>query len=295
VDYGKILRRAWDIVWEHKFLILLGVLIALGGTQTASQSINFQIGDRWFEGQLPRVPDIPQWRDLPRQWGIPIAVGLLMLGVIIIGVVVGLILRVISLLAQGSLVAAVATIDKVGTSSFGTAFRAGWQKGWRLIAIGFIPALPVLLLLLGGLAMGLLLFGLTRPVQTPNIRAMGLAALIFLVPAGILLAIATVLEVLRAFATRALMLEDLGVFASYRRGWQVLLSNFGEAAVLALIQLGITILIGLLSVFPGALLALCCLLWPILLLLRGAIAAYFSTLWTLAWRGWTLTPRPDIA
>lgn len=31
------------------------------------------------------------------------------------------------------------------------------------------------------------------------------------------------------------------------------------------------------------------LLWPVLLLVNGAIAAYFSTLWTLAWRAWKAT------
>ncbi len=29
MDYGRLLRRAWDIIWAHKFLILLGVLVAL--------------------------------------------------------------------------------------------------------------------------------------------------------------------------------------------------------------------------------------------------------------------------
>lgn len=38
---------------------------------------------------------------------------------------------------------------------------------------------------------------------------------------------------------------------------------------------------------PRALLALCCLFWPILALIQGAIAAYFSSMWTLAWRRWT--------
>lgn len=28
-------------------------------------------------------------------------------------------------------------------------------------------------------------------------------------------------------------------------------------------------------------------MWPLLLLIQGAIAAYFSTVWTLAWREWT--------
>ena len=294
MDYGQILRRTWDLIWEHKFLILLGVIIALTSTGVATSGVNFRIGDGWFDRPVPRVPDIPQWPDLPRQWGIPTAVSLLVLVLIVIAFVIGLVLRAISFLAQGSLVGAVDTVASGGTSSFGEAVQAGWQKGWRLVAIGFIPAIPVALLVAGGLAIAVVFLVVTAPGPPPNIRLAGLAALLFLVPAGILILIAVMLEVLRAFATRACMIEDLGVFASYRRGWQVLIANLAEAVVLALIHLGISILIGLLSAFPGVFLALCCLLWPILLLLRGAIAAYFSTLWTLAWRGWTISPRPEL-
>jgi CBS domain-containing protein len=39
-----------------------------------------------------------------------------------------------------------------------------------------------------------------------------------------------------------------------------------------------------LMVFPGFVLALCYLLWPLLLLLQATIAVCFSSLWTLAWR-----------
>jgi hypothetical protein len=35
---------------------------------------------------------------------------------------------------------------------------------------------------------------------------------------------------------------------------------------------------------PGFLMVLCCLLWPVLILVQGAFSAYVSTLWTLAWR-----------
>ena len=119
-------------------------------------------------------------------------------------------------------------------------------------------------------------------VMAPNIALFaGLACII--VP------IALVLGLLRTFANRACMIEDLGVFAAYKRGWEVMTANLGEAIVLFLIQIGIGIAIGLLMILPGLLMALCCILWPLLLLIRGAISAYFSTLWTLAWKTWTLT------
>jgi hypothetical protein len=294
MDYGQMLRRAWDIIWEHKYLILLGVIVALTGTGTASSGINFQFDGRGFDGRFPRVPDMPQWPDLPRQWGIPTAAGILVLVLIVVAIIFGLVLWVISTLAQGGLIASVDTIAAGGSSSFGAAFRAGWQKGWRLVGIGIIPAIPALLLLVSGLALGLM-FGLAGPGPRANVALGGGIALIFLALACVLIPLAVALGLLHTFAIRACMLEDLGVLAAYRRGWQVLIANIGEAIVLALIQLGIGIAIGLLSAFPGVFLALCCLLWPILLLLRGAIAAYFSTLWTLAWRAWTISPPPAVA
>jgi hypothetical protein len=91
-----------------------------------------------------------------------------------------------------------------------------------------------------------------------------------------------VLNLLRVFANRACMLEGHGVFAAYRRGIRVLVDNLGSAVLLFLIQAGIGIALGIVLLLP----ALCCLLWPVLLLVQGTAAAYFSTMWTLAWRRW---------
>jgi len=40
MEYGKLLSQAWNITWEHKFLILLGVLVALGGGQATCRERN---------------------------------------------------------------------------------------------------------------------------------------------------------------------------------------------------------------------------------------------------------------
>lgn len=65
----------------------------------------------------------------------------------------------------------------------------------------------------------------------------------------------------------------------------MLTENFGSALVLFLIQIVIGLVLDVGLVLP----ALCCLLWPLLLIVQGGIAAYFSTLWTLAWRRWVET------
>jgi hypothetical protein len=64
------------------------------------------------------------------------------------------------------------------------------------------------------------------------------------------------LSLLRISANRACMLEDQGVFAAYWRGIRVLADNLGSALVLLVIQVGISIALGLVLLLP----ALCCLL-----------------------------------
>ena len=103
----------------------------------------------------------------------------------------------------------------------------------------------------------------------------------------VIIPIVLVLSILRNFAERACMLEDLGVIDSYRRGTSVLMANLGEAIILFLIQIAVFVVLFVLLFVPGIIMVLCCLLWPLLLVLQGAISAFISTMWTLAWRTWT--------
>ncbi len=218
---------------------------------------------------------------------LPIAVGgaLLVIG-IIVAVVIGLGIWVISTLARGGLIAGVNTIGDRGVSSQ-LPLAAGWAKGWRLLGISILPGIPGLILLLFALGVGGFSLGLTQLFDT-NWAPFGAGAVAII--GGLICVVAPIaiaLGLLRTFAERACMLEDLGVVDSYKRGWKVLTDNIGPAIVLFLIQIGITIVLGLVTIGPVVMMTLCCVLWPVLLLAQGAIAAYFSTLWTLAWREWT--------
>jgi hypothetical protein len=156
------------------------------------------------------------------------------------------------------------------------------------VGIGILPAIPGFLLFILGAGAAAAYFGVAR-VTAGNAplpyRSAGVG--IVAVLACLLVPIALLLGLLRTFANRACMLEDAGVFAAYRRGFSVLTRNFGPALVLFLIQIAVSVGIGIAMILPGIVMALCCLLWPLLILIQGAIAAYFSTLWTLAWRQWT--------
>lgn len=292
MNYGQLLRRAWDIIWSHKFLIILGVLVALTSMGTTHGSrFQFNTGD--FNRQIPRnfrdfprMPDMPRFRG-PANWGIPIAAGLFVLGIVGVVMVIGLILWVVGLFARGGLIDGVNAIAGGGASTFAEAFGAGWHKGWPLLGIGILPAIPALILFIGGLGLTGLLAAVAQILGLGRMGLLGGLVMIFVPLFCIAAPLTLVLNLLQTFANRACVLEDYGVFEAYKRGWEVLLANFGPALVLFAIQVGISLGLGLLMAVPGILMALCCILWPILLLIEGAITTYFSTVWTLAWREWT--------
>lgn len=290
MDYGKLLSRAWNIVWENKFLILLGVLVALGSASSGGGgggNTRFWRGEddfdvRSLEDLNIRPPELLREFDVP---ALPLAILLVLLA---LALTVGIALWVVSTIARGGLIAGASTIDAGAASSFSQAWSAGWRKGWTLLGIGVLPAIPGFILIVIGLATAGILagaYGLTGEEIGPWLMAG--PAVILAALACVLLPIALLLSLLQTLANRACMLEGLGVFASYRRGINVLLENIGPALVLFLIQVVIGIAVGIAMFIPGLIILLCCVLWPLLLLINGAKTAYFSTLWTLAWRQWT--------
>ena len=103
----------------------------------------------------------------------------------------------------------------------------------------------------------------------------------------LLIPVSLILGLLRTFANRAAMLEGMGAVSAYRRGFSILMGNLGEALILFVLQVAISIALFIFLALPGIIAALCCFLWPLLILFQGAVAAFFSALWTLAWRQWT--------
>jgi len=289
MDYGNILTRTWNIIWTHKYLIVLGVLAALGSSGSGfggggtsdfgSESTNGGSGFQ-FEGGAPMIDQIE---------GIGgVAIGVIVI-LVILGLGIGLIVWGVSRIASGGLISAASTIDGGGASSFALGWQAGWAKGWRLLGIGLVPLIPVLILVALSLGLGGFFYAFTPAVSNEMVAAPARTWPLFVMGglACLLVPIAIILNLVRTFADRACMLEDLPVLTSYSRGWGVLSVNLGPALVFFLIQIAISLGLGIVLFLPNILMVLCCLLWPLFLLVQGAISAYFSTMWTLIWREWT--------
>lgn len=292
MSYQPLFRRAFEILLERKFLIGLGVLAALAGGPGAGYS-NTGWNTSWSGSSAPPTPEMPGPEAIPPMpqfdapWaflGLSAVVFMVLIG---IALLVALALWVVSTLANGALIAGVSGVERDDPMDFSLALRAAWSRAWQLLGVNLIPSIPIALLLLMGLFMGLTLGGAAF-LGMEAVPVMGGVTLsMFFLAFCLLMPISLVLSLLRTFAYRACMLEGESVLASYRRGWTVLGDNLGPALAIFLLQVVLLVLLYTVLFLPTILLSICCLLWPIFLLLQGIITAYFSALWTLVWESWT--------
>ena len=144
MDYGKLFSKAWRVIWDNKYLIVLGMLIVLGsasgnsGTQGSLPSFRADGGGK----QLPQFYFEPP--DLNIGGGLEIAV-ITLIALIILTIIVGF--WVISTVARGGLIHGAYTVDSGGASSFSQAFSEGWSRVFRLLGISLVPAIPTFLLM----------------------------------------------------------------------------------------------------------------------------------------------------
>ncbi|MFN2200431.1 MAG: hypothetical protein ACK2UO_04460 [Caldilineaceae bacterium] len=285
MDYGKLLQRAWTIVSGNPYLLLLGVLVALTTSGGSSPNFNYSFSsnemDQYFGSS--GLGRFEPWM------GFAVAA---VAGLICLSLLVFLVLWLLQQVARGGLIAGVDTIEQQQTASLSQAWRVGWSRKWTLVGIGLVILIPAIILIAIGVSSALLFFGAALASGdwlSPAVLFGGgmlgfLGTLCILVPVGFFLGL------LAEFAYRAAMLEGTGVWESYVRGWHVLFDNIGPVLVFVLIRVGV----GIVLLAPMFVAGLCCLLWPILLIVQGAVTTYFSAVWTLAWREFTAGPPSEL-
>lgn len=281
MDYGGLLKRALNIVKENPYLILLGIVISLTNGGGGSSS-NYSMSD----DQMEQIFGSGQVMEQLEAWmGFAVAA---IVGLLCVLLIVFIVLWFVGQIARGGLIAGVESIEDSHGFSLGDSWRAGWHKKWTLVGIGLVLLIPVLLLILLGVGGLFVFFGAAFGVGDwlSPAAMFGNAMFGFIGVLCIFVPVALFIGLWSEFAYRACMLEGTGVFASYGRGWHVLIDNIGPVIVIVLIRIGI----GIALFLPTLMVSLCCLLWPVLILLQGAVSTYFSTVWTLAWRDFTGEP-----
>jgi hypothetical protein len=250
IDFGKILKRAWHILWNYRILWIFGFLMAItAGGNVASNSNNTSYrlnarnnnpGINW--NSSPILRSLYNWY---LQYIQPMVLhpGQYIATFIWIGV--GLFLF---FLVVGLILAFVRMVDEYESTGVKIGFRKSWKLGWnrRAFRMWFIDLIiidiPRFLLVgvLGTLAVLALLA--VRNGQGAGIAASIIGsiccAILFFVAFFLL---AVLLGLLREFFIRKAALENTGIGESFRGGWRMFKRNWKDIALMWLIMFGIWI------------------------------------------------------
>ncbi len=286
IDIGRILRRAWQILWRYKVLWIFGLLLVItGGAGGASGSrvtpsngfpgrnLNnspfFQNLGQWFQQNLE-----PVFLHLERYLVTIIAVGL---GLLLFGMVVGACFAILRYVSEAAVIRMVTEYEETGRK---VGFKQGWRMGWsraafRMWLIDLFLSLPALAFALVLLGLGLAVFlsvrgGIGALAVGSLVASLGLVFVYIL--AFILLMILLVL--LSQFFKRIVALENVGVVESIRRGWKMVQRNWKSAALMWLVMVAV----GIAWAITGAVVTVLLIPVFVLLALPGLIVAFLPAL-----------------
>ncbi len=246
MDYGQLFRRGWEIVWQNKFLFILGFLAALGAGGGSGSGTNYSFSSSGTSTTNPFPPDFVN--EVVLFWS---RYGGLILGLACFFFILGIVFWLIRLAAQGGLIEAVDRIEAGEKMSFGTAFSAGVARLGSLVGLHILINAPFILfgLIFAGVG-GSFFVAVMRQGGTISESTGGLFALLavcgglltcLMIPVGI------IITIVYPFAQRGLLLQKLGVIGSIRHGWQVVRDNVGDVLLLIVAFLVIGFLFGLVT------------------------------------------------
>jgi len=238
MDINRILQRAFDLTLSYKSLWLFGFIVALtsmrgggnggggsGGGGGGSSSLTVPTA---FSSKLTNLLDntISGQETL-----ILIALGILVLLVVVL-FAIG---RVVSVTA---LIRMVNEVEQSGRRpGVREGFRLGWSRpAFRIFLIDLFISLAAVLviILLLGVALAPMLLWLANNEALSILGT--LVSIAFLMPVfPIIIVLVISLAILQEFFHRAAAIENKGVFASIRHGWEVARQRLWPVFLLALI------------------------------------------------------------
>lgn len=240
MDYIKILKRSWEILWHYRALWIFGILVALtagGGGGNSGSGYQFN-GEDFSRGQSP----FPGWETPhigPEIVGTLIAIGVAIVVLILLLVVVFTIIRYV---ASVALIRMTDRYEETGEKvSVRQGFRLGWSRSaWRLFLIDLLIGVPAALgaFLLIALSLAPLLLWTTHSNILGAAGTVATIGLFFLAILFVIVAFVAI-SVFKEFFWRACILEGKGVIDSIRHGFAMVKRRLGNVALMWLIMLGV--------------------------------------------------------
>jgi hypothetical protein len=301
-DFGEILGRAWQIIWKFKVLWIFGILAGCGrngggSNSRASASDGGQNNNGWygFDNFTSNINTTE--------------LVLVILGALIfILLIIALITAIQSMGQIGLARGTVRSEEGAQTLSFGELWDTRYFR--RVFMLNFVVGLVVfLLVLLFTIPVAVGFFGIFSAGENTAIPFLVALAACLLPLICVLVIAGWLASIWISLSQNAVVVENLGVRAGFRRGWQVfrenLVNTIGMGLILGILGFFINLIVSLpffivalpliLGIIGGsaagaggviigsvALLLVCCLAYlPVLLVVSGILNAYTGSAWTL--------------
>lgn len=317
MDYSGVFKNSGRLIWQHKLLWVLGLLLVSGSLPGLVGGHFYLRGITSFSLQTMNAAD-------PEAFFLTLADVVqspaVLIGGTLILFLVFTIIWVISTIGEAALIRAVADYEEGRSRSLGEMISAGTGLLARFIAIDTVVFFPLFLILLiqllliGGGVIGAVLLLLQPGANPADLIPIGLGIgliVIFLAVLSIPVMILTLLFRLVAF--RSAVLEDLPTRPSIRRAWELIRAKVGEIIVVFLLLYGVSYAVGIITsllIAPfsigGSLLFITPLMQGQLpqqgsvdafLLLLAVVSlisifpnllyrVFYSAVWTLVYRAW---------
>lgn len=321
MNHGAVLRRAWQILRRYRALWIFGVILAL--TTAGSANLSSNSGWRTNETEVSQASGIdiytgddgklhvdwgetdeleaffqedwPEFQQSFETWIEAHTAADFQRTAITIGIIFGLVVLILSVLAAiGRYVAETALIrmvddyeDRGEPLTARQGFRLGWSRmAWRLFLINLVIDLPLalgILTLLACVAAPALLWFSGNMVAgvAGTVAAIGLGFIAIL----LIIVVVVILNLVKQFARRLCVLEERGVGASIRGGWEMLRQYLKEIGLMWLITVAIR------AAFPLAMLPLAFVAFVAAVIIGGGFglaAGGISTLFTQSVMSWVI-------
>lgn len=301
MDYGAVLRRAWEIGWRNKALWLLGILASCSPSGRGGGGGQISSGFRGHDFPAPDLQNgVPQdfqgferFFDQSGQVVIPIVLGL-----ICVVIALSLFFLALGVIGQGGLIAGYSKADEGAKVTLGEAFNAGLEHFWRLLAIRIIFWLAGIIL---GLVIVFMLLGI-------GIFTLGIGLICVIPLLCLLIPLALAVDAYVMLTMVAAVEEELPVMESFGRSWAVLKDNLGPVIAIGLILIIGGTIVGVILFLPfvgvvlpaitgaavgtdlaiggGIALTVLCLAAgiPVAIAINGVITAFTTGTWTVTYR-----------
>ncbi|HEX9092301.1 MAG TPA: hypothetical protein VF831_12470 [Anaerolineales bacterium] len=299
MNFGYVLKRAWEIIWKFKILWIFGILASCGqasGSSGSNSSYRFSGND-----VSPRIQEF--FNQNPGLTTTLIILGIILaIVLVILAILLGTVGRV------GLIRGTVKAEQGADRLTFGELWRDGLTYFWRVFGLNL---LLWVIIFVAVVILGLLAIILT--IGTIGIFLICLIPLLCLI-----VPIMWFISIIVEQANVALVVENLSITQAIERGWKVVRDNIGNMIVMGLILIvGVSLIGGFIIGLPLLIVAIPAvagiatgtsdavrnglilsglffiIYLPFLLLFSGILRAYISSAWTLTYLRLTNKPMPQ--